>query len=173
MTRTQKHLSWCLCCLVHEVGCCTSPGEERRAALHGRASVSGPHFTVGPLGLMADSRPVYLLGLGMDHAAAAEEPAADPASAAPIFGHCLGCALRVLHLAVTGGDDQPLFHGPSRSGQLARAARPRGGAVGCVWYNISRSNTCNATFSQFQNLNCEALPRGDVWKTQFIKPAET
>ena len=123
MTCAQKHLSWCLYCLLNEGGCCTSPGEERRAAAHERESVSGPHFTVGPLSLIADSRPVYPLGLGMDQAAAAEESAADPASAAPIFGHHLGCALHVLHLAVTAGMTNPCFMGPLGVGSWHESPR--------------------------------------------------
>ena len=105
---------------------------------------------------MADNRSVYPLGLGMDQAAAAEEPAADPASATPIFGHRLGCALHVLQLAVTAGMTNPCFMGP---------------------LGISRSNTCNATLTQFQNLitkhfvpegtlgrlRLSSLPRLDGW----------
>ena len=79
LTHAPKHLSWCLCCLLHEVGCCTSPGEERRAAAHARATVSRPYITLGSLFLMAASRPVYHLGLGMDQAEGAEEAAANPA----------------------------------------------------------------------------------------------
>ena len=76
---------------LHEGGCCTSPGEERRAAAHGRASVSEPHFTVGQLGLMADSRPAFPLGSGMDQPACAEEPGDDPASGIASAVRCTSC----------------------------------------------------------------------------------
>ena len=93
--------------LLHVTGgraqsCSTRTCERERAALHS--------WTIGLL--MADNRPVHPLGLAMDQAAAAEEPAADPASAASIFGHRLGCALHVLHLAVTAGMPYPCFMGP-------------------------------------------------------------
>ena len=61
----KKYLRCCLCFLLHEGGCCTSPGAERRAAGQGRFSVSWTRTTVGPLSLMADSRPVHPLGPGM------------------------------------------------------------------------------------------------------------
>ena len=92
---------------------------------------------------MADSRLVHPLGPGTHLAATAAEPAGDPASGAPIFGDHLGCALHVLHLAVTAGMTCPCFEGYQRVGSwhewpvdhLVELA-------GCVWYNISRSNTC-------------------------------
>ena len=83
---------------------------------------------------MADSRPVHPLGLGTDQAAAAEETAADTASAALIFGHRLGCALHVLHLAVTAGMTNPCFMGPLG---VASWHEPRDHLVallGCAWY---------------------------------------
>ena len=62
------------------------------------AELKHTHFTVGSLGFMADNRSMHPLGLCMDQAAAAKEPATDPASAAPIFGHRLLLPLLLLCL---------------------------------------------------------------------------
>ena len=92
---------------------------------------------------MTDSRPVYPLGLVMDQAAAAEKPAANPVSAAPIFGHRLGCALHVLHLAVTvtAGMTNPCFMGPLGVGISHEPRDHLVALLGCVWYNISADPT--------------------------------
>ena len=123
---------------------------------------------------MADNRQVYPLGLGMDQAAAAEEPAADPASAAPIFGHRLGCALHVLHLAVMAGMTTPVSWALSAWPVCTSRETTWWRFSACVWCNISRSNTCNAALPQFQNLIAKHfVPEGTSGRLKFIKPAET
>ena len=122
---------------------------------------------------MADNRQVYPLGLGMDQAAAAEEPAADPASAAPIFGHRLGCALHVVHLAVTAGMTNPCFVGLLGVGISHEPRVHLVALLGCLVQHISRSKTCHATFFHFQNLIAKHFPEGTFGRHKFIKPAET
>ena len=63
----------------------------------------GSHGNSGPLGLTTDSRPVHLLP-GINEAAPADELAAGPAAAAPIFDDRFGCMLHIVQLAVIGGD---------------------------------------------------------------------
>ena len=44
--------------------------------------------------------------------------------------------------------------------------------LGCVWFNISRSNACNTTFRQFQHLVRKQFPE-EQWQEKFVRPAET
>ena len=115
---------------------------------------------------MADNRQVYPLGLGMDQAAAAEEPAADPASAAPIFGHRLGCALHVLHLAVMAGMTNPCFMGPLG---VASWHEPRDHLVALLGLCLVQHQPIQhlqRSVTSVSKSDCEALrPRGNVRKT--------
>ena len=119
---------------------------------------------------MAD-RPVHLVG-------ARESGAAEPASAAAvedslIFAHRIGCALHILHIAVTAGLTNPFFMVPLGKGSWHEWKGDHLVALlGCVSYNTSRSNACNATFGQFQHLVQEHFP-GEQWQKKFIRPAET
>lgn len=82
--------------------------------------------------------------------------------------------LHILHLAVNAGLTNPFFMGPLGKGSWHEWESDHLVALlGSVWYNISRSNTCNATFKQFQNLIAKHFPAGEGWKKKFIRPAET
>ena len=117
-------------------------------------------------------------------AAADAAAAADPAAAAhhataaavqdvPIHSHRIGCVLHILHISVTAGLTTPCFMGPLGVGSWHEWKEDHLVALlGSVWYNISRSNTCNSNFQQFKKMVTERFP-GLTWKKKFVKPAET
>ena len=81
--------------------------------------------------------------------------------------------LHILHISVTAGLTTPCFMGPPGVGSWHEWDGDHLGALlGSVWYNISRSNSCNSTFQQFQNLVTERFP-GLTWDKKFVRPAET
>ena len=72
-----------------------------------------------------------------------------------------------------GGDYQPLFHGPSRRGQLARVARPLGGASRLCLVQHQPIRHLQRNVLSVLKSDCEALPRGGVLKTKSTKPVDT
>ena len=114
-----------------------------------------------------------LEGGSADPPPAAAAAAASAEEDAPIYAHRIGCVLHILHLAVTAGFTNPFFMGPLGKGSWHEWESDHLVALlASIWYNISRSNPCTATFKQFQNLIAENFP-GEQWKTKFIRPAET
>ena len=68
----------------------------------------------------------------------------------------------------------PCFMGPLGVGSWHEWPRDRLVALlSGVWYDISRSQHLQRNVLSVSKSDCEALPRGDVWKTKFIKPSET
>ncbi|CAN0335403.1 unnamed protein product [Pylaiella littoralis] len=106
---------------------------------------------------------------------AESEPA--PAAAASafdgfVFAIRIGCLLHILHLAVNAGMQSLFFMGPLTQASWHEWPKPHLVALlGSLWYNTSRSDSSCISWKIFQNLVFGS--KGVLWKTKFIRPAET
>ena len=90
-----------------------------------------------------------------------------------VYAARLGCVLHILHIAVTAGMASTFFMGPLGKGPWNEWERDHVfSLLGLVWYNTSRSDSCNANFERWKRKVAAKLPDKE-WYVKFIKPAET
>ena len=89
-----------------------------------------------------------------------------------IYAFRIGCLLHVLHLAISAGMQTDSFMGPLGTGSWHEWPKQHlVSLLGSVWYNTSKSDVSNTTWSQFKTLIFAKF--GVAWSEKFIRPAET
>ena len=90
-----------------------------------------------------------------------------------VYAARLGCVLHILRIAVTAGMTSTFFMGPLGKGPWNEWERDHVFSLfGLVWYNTSRSDSCNANFERWKRKVAAKFPDKE-WDVKFIKPAET